>query len=86
MQFVDSVDENVEMLRTIIAALHPQHRNYAKHACVTIENTWNALIKDNPRNQAVALGAAFAVYLLAQRLGEAEEQGGSDKKLIQLLS
>ena len=86
--FTDSIDENVEMLRVLIAGLAPEHRRMALKAGVKIENNWNALIKDNPKNKAVALGAAFVIFLLAQRLGEAPEQGGkgSDTKLIQLLS
>lgn len=86
MQFGDSVSENIETLRTLLGGMMPEHRRMAKKAAVTIENAWNGLIKDNPKSPAVALGAAFAIYLLAERLGEAEEQGGSDKQLIQLLS
>jgi hypothetical protein len=84
--FTDSIDENVETLRVLLAGLPPQHRRMAKKAAVTIENVFTGLQKDYPKNAAVALGAAFAVFLLAERLCEAPEQGGSDKKLIQLLS
>lgn len=86
MQFTDSIDENMEMMRVLLGGMMPEHRRRAKAAAVKIENVWNALIKDNPKDKAVALGAAFAIYALAQRLGEAAEQGGSDKALIQLLS
>lgn len=84
--FTDSIEQNVELLRELIGGIPPGRRRQAKAAAVAIEKTWNDLIRDNPKNPAVALGAAFAIYLLAQRLGEAPEQGGSDKKLIQLLS
>jgi hypothetical protein len=84
--FTDSIDENIELLRELLAGLPPEHRRMAKKAAVSIENVFTGLQKDHPKNPAVALGAAFAVFLLAQRLGEAPEQGGSDKKLIQLLS
>jgi len=86
--FTDSIDENVETLRMLLSGLQPEHRRRAKKAAVSIENNWNALVKDNPKDKAVAVGAAFAIFLLAQRLGEAPEQGGdgSDTKLIQLLS
>jgi hypothetical protein len=85
--FSDSVDANVELLRELISGLPPERRRQAKKAGMAMEKTWNDLIKDNPKNPAVALGAAFVIYLLAQRLGEAPEQGGGqDKQLIQLLS
>lgn len=84
--FTDSIDENIELLRELVGGLPPEHRRMAKKAAVTIENVFTKLQKDHPKNAAVALGAAFAVFLLAQRLGEAPEQGGSDKQLIQLLS
>ena len=86
--FTNDIDDNVETLKVLLAGLQPEHRRRAQRAAVKIENIWNALIKDNPKDKAVALGAAFAVFMLAQRLGEAPEQGGngSDTKLIQLLS
>lgn len=84
--FTDSIDENVELLREMLGGLPPEHRRMAKKAAVTIENVFTQLQKDHPKNAAVALGAAFAVFLLAQRLVEAPKQGDSDKRLIQLLS
>ena len=84
--FTDSIDSNVELLRELIGGIPPARRRQAQKAAAAIEKTWNDLIKDNPKNPSVALGAAFAIYLLAQRLGEAPEQGGSDKQMIQLLS
>jgi hypothetical protein len=84
--FTDSISENIELLRSLVGGLPPEHRRMAKKAAVSIENVFTQLQKDNPKNPAVALGAAFAVFVLAERLCEAPEQGGSDKKLIQLLS
>ena len=84
--FSDSISENIEILRELVGGLPPQHRNMAKKAATAIENVFTGLQKDHPKNPAVALGAAFAVFLLAERLCEAPEQGGSDKGLIQLLS
>ncbi len=86
MEFTDSVDENVETLKVLLAGIPPESRRRAKKAAVTIENVFTGLQKNHPKDMAVALGAAFAVFLLAQRMVEAKEQGGSDKGLIQLLS
>jgi hypothetical protein len=84
--FTDLISENIETLRLLLSGLPPEHRRMAKKAATTIENVFTGLQKDHPKNAAVALGAAFAIFLLAERLCEAPEQGGSDKQLIQLLT
>lgn len=84
--FTDSIDENVETLRELLAGIQPEHRRRAKKAAVALENTFTRLQKDHPKDSVVALGAAFAVFMLAQRIVEAPKQGDSDKRLIQLLS
>jgi len=84
--FTDSIDSNIETLRELLAGITPQHRRRAKAAAVALENTFTRLQRDNPKDSAVALGAAFAIFTLAQRLVEAPRQGDSEKRLIQLLS
>ena len=85
LQFTDSVTENVALLEELLRGITPLHRNQARKAAAAIERTWNSLIKDNPKNPAVALGAAFAVYKLAERLGEKQEGTSAADSLIQLL-
>jgi hypothetical protein len=75
MQFTDSVSENVEILRELLGGLMPEHRRRAKKAAVALENVFNDLKKDYPRDPAVALGAAFAIFIMAQRMVEAPKQG-----------
>ncbi|MGO9723622.1 MAG: hypothetical protein ACLPOA_24280 [Methylocella sp.] len=84
--FTDSIDENVELLRELVGGIPPESRRRAKRAAVTLENWFTKLQKEYPNDPVVALGAAFAVMMLAQRLVEAPKQGDSDKGLIQLLS
>ncbi len=84
--FSDSIDENVETLRELLGGIQPQHRRRAKAAAVALENAFTRLQKDHPKDSVIALGAAFAIFMLAQRLVEAPKQGDSDKRLIQLLS
>lgn len=84
--FTDSVTENVEMLRELLGGIPPESRRRAKGAAVALENTFTAMQKAYPKDPAVALGAAFAIFLLAQRLVEAPKQGDSaEKSMIQLL-
>jgi hypothetical protein len=84
--FTDSLSENIEILRELLGGIPPEARRRSKRAAVIIDNVFTGLQKDYPKDPAVALGAAFAVFLIAERLVEAKEQGGSDKGLIQLLS
>jgi hypothetical protein len=81
--FKDSISENIELLRTLLAGFPPESRKRAQKAAVMIENVFTRLQKDHPKDTAVAIGAAFAVFLLAERLVETKEQG--DKSLIQTL-
>lgn len=85
MQFTDSISENIEILRELLVGLPPQSRKRAQRAAVEFENTFNRLQKDNPKDAAIALGAAFAVFLLAERMVDAPKQGDSQQGLIQLL-
>jgi hypothetical protein len=83
--FSKDIDENVEILRELIGALPPSQRPFAKRAAVKIEKAFTDLQKDYPKNGAVALGAAFAIYLLGQRIvQQAKESDG--KGLIELIS
>ncbi len=84
--FTDSLSENVETLRELLAGIQPEHRRRAKKAAVALENVFTRLQADHPKDSVVALGAAFAVFMLAQRIVEAPKQGDSDRRLIQLLS
>ena len=83
--FNDSIDDNLEMIRELLAGVPPSERQRAKRAAVMLENTFTAIAKANPKDPAVGLGAAFAIFMLAQRLVHAPSQGDSDKGLIQLL-
>ena len=84
MQFTDSISENISLLEELLRGVMPAHRKMAQRAAVQIENTFTRLQKDNPKNAAVALGAAFAVFKLAERLCEKGEDG-KQGNLIQLL-
>jgi hypothetical protein len=87
MEFTDSIDENVEILRELLGGIPPEARDRAKKAAIALENQFTRLQRDYPKDTAIALGAAFAVFMLAQRIVEAPKQGdGKDRGLIQLLS
>jgi hypothetical protein len=75
MQFTDSIDENVEILTELLRGIQPQHRLRAKKAAASLEKVFNGLKRDYPRDPAVALGAAFAIFIMAQRMVEAPKQG-----------
>ena len=82
--FSDSVDGNCEILKELIGGIPPSQRNKAKRAAMKIEKAFTDLQRDYPKDAAVALGAAFAIYLIGQRIVEqAKESDG--KGLIQML-
>ena len=85
MQFSDSIESNLEALREMLGGVAPAHRNRAKRAAVMIENVFTQLQKDYPRDAAVALGAAFAIYTLAERMVEQSKEAPADSRQIQLL-
>jgi len=80
MQFTDSLSENTEVVRELLAGVPADARNRAKRAAIAIENTWNKLKKDYPRDPAVALGAAFAIFKLAEMITSDEREAQREGK------
>jgi len=88
MKFTDSLSENLEVVRELLSGLPPDSRHNAKKAAASIENVIVALRKDYPRNPAVALGVAFAIFKIAEDITRPAEDadGKTQKSMIQLLS
>ena len=87
IEFNDSLDNNIQVLEELLRGLPEPTRKRAVGAAVSLENTFTRLQKDYPKDAAVALGAAFAVFKLAERIVQAPKQGdGEQRGLIQLLS
>jgi hypothetical protein len=87
IEFNDSIENNVEILAELLRGIPPADRRRAVRAASALENTFTRLQKDYPKDHVVALGAAFAVFKLAERIVQAPKQGDNpDRGLIQLLS
>lgn len=86
VEFNDSIENNLEVIRELLRGVTPEKRNQAKLAASMIERTFVAIQKDTQGNAAAALGAAFAIYMLAQRMVEKSHGPGKDQSLIQLLN
>ena len=85
--FSANIDENVETLAELLRGLPPSQRNKAARAAAKIEKAFTGLQKDHPKDAAVALGAAFAIFKIAERLVEQAKDTSQDHSgLIQLLS
>ena len=84
----DSVKETLEQVGELIRALAPEARERAKYAALAFEKTFQTLRVNHPRDPAIALGAAFAIFTLAERLltidADAETKGSGLVKLITL--
>lgn len=81
----DSLNANIELIGELLAGMPPAARERAKRAAVQIENTIVSIQKDNSKDPAVAIGVAFAVHIVAQRLVEGMGKKEPDS-LIQLVS
>jgi hypothetical protein len=84
--FTDSLAGNLQICEDLITGLPGTARPRAARAAQAFENLFNQLRADNPKDPAIALGAAFAVFKIAE--GMIDQQQGGDKAtgLIQLLS
>jgi hypothetical protein len=83
--FSNNIDENCETLKELLGALPPSSRGRAKRAAAAIEKVFVGLQKNHPKDGAVALGAAFAIYMIGARIVEQAKEGKHDN-LIQLIS
>lgn len=83
----DSISENVAVLETLVRELLPAKRQECWKASAHIERAFNQLRRDNPKNHAVTIGAAYAIYKIAEQLSKASGTDSNDptQGLIQLL-
>ena len=83
----NDIDVTLEQVGELIRALAPEAKERAKYAAMVFEQTFQTLRTAHPRDPAIALGAAFAIFTLADRLvkidNQGEEKGGG---LIQLVN
>lgn len=87
VSFDDSISNNVEVLQMLLSDAPPNMRGEAKRAAAAIEKLVTGLQRDNQGNPGCALGTAFAVFMIAQRMVETStESGSTSNSLIQLLS
>lgn len=85
--FSDSISNNVSILEELVRTLPAHQRNSAKKSCAKICNAFDSLRKDYPKNPAVVLGTAFAIFKIAEQLVEAGKNSSvQNDSLIQLLS
>lgn len=83
--FSKDIEENCDTLRELLRGLPPSERGKAKMAAAKIEKVFMGLQKDHPKDGAVALGAAFAIYMIGARIVEQAKEGKHDG-LIKLVS
>jgi len=84
-QLADSLEENYNLICEVVRGMPPDAQARAKRAALAIERTVEALRKDSPHDPAVALGTAWAVFFIAQKLVEGVREG-TERPLIQTLS
>lgn len=83
--FSNDIAENCETLKELLGALPPSARGRAKKAAAAIEKVFVGLQRNNPKDGATALGAAFAIYMIGARIVEQAKEG-KHENLIQLIN
>lgn len=87
-EFTDSVAANMSLIEELILGMPGSARGRCRHAGEALMEVWDKLKKDAPKDPAVALGAAFAVFYLADKLVNPESGGGQksdgDKLILTL--
>ena len=87
IEFNDSLENNIEVITELLRGVPAPQRRKAQRIAVILENTVTRLQKDYPNDPYAAVGAAFCIFKLAQRIVEAPKHGDGEKRgLIQLLS
>jgi hypothetical protein len=87
IEFNDSIQNNMEVVRELLAGATADFRKRAQRAAVQIENTIMRIHAGAPADPAVSLGVTFALLKIMALLMEAEKQHAqAGKGLIQLLS
>ena len=80
----DSINENVATLTELLRDIPPSARHRAYVAAHSIETVVYGLRKDYPRDPAVALGTAWALAMMLDRMIQADTSAGPEN-MIQLL-
>jgi hypothetical protein len=83
--FSNDITENCETIKELLGALPPSARGRAKKAAAAIEKVFVGLQRNNPKDGATALGAAFAIYMIGARIVEQAKEG-KHENLIQLIN
>ena len=85
-EFTDSVGGNVELIAELLAGLPHTARPRCVQAAVAIENVIHAMRKDHPRDPAVALGVAWAIFKIAESLvqPDGDQKSDGDKMILTL--
>lgn len=84
LEFTDSIDDNFNVVVELLNGVPAGARERAKRAALAIEEVLMRIKKDGAKDPAVGLGVAFAVFMVAKQLVEAQRD--DDRPLIQLLS
>lgn len=85
VQFNDSIDANMELIKELLGNCTPGQRERAKRAAVKIEAVVTAIQKDAQGDAANGLGLVFAVMYIAQNMVR-NNSVMEDGPRIQLLS
>jgi len=82
----DSITATLDEIKETLSQMPKESRERARHAGMHIVSVFEKMRNDYPTDPAVALGVAFAIFMIADTLIENDaENSEHGKGLIQLL-
>lgn len=70
-QFTDSLHDSFELVQQLVRGMPGTAQKRAKTAAERMLDTWEKMKQEAPKDPAVAVGAAFAVFFIANEIVDA---------------
>jgi hypothetical protein len=83
-QFTDSCHDSLALVQELIQGMPRGAQLRAKRAAERMIEVWDAMKKEAPKDPAVAVGAAFAVFYMAEHIINSSEGPISDNMIVTL--
>lgn len=78
-KFIDSCHDDFQLCQELIRGMPGTAQQRAKKAAAQLIEVWDKLKTEAPNDPAVAVGAAFAVFFMADHIINSTESAVSDK-------
>lgn len=80
--FQDSCHDSLELCQELLRSMPPTAQKRAKKAAEQLIGVWDRLKVEAPKDPAVAVGAAFAVFYMAEHIINSREGPINDNMIV----